>query len=68
MACGLRRPTGAGVVARRVPAAALLLAAAAAAGLALALPLLAAFQSLLGLAAQHAPTPYKMLYAAEPTG
>ena len=29
---------------------------------------MAAFQSLLGLAAQHAPTPYKMLYAAEPTG
>ena len=30
--------------------------------------MLAAFQSLLGLTAQHAPTTYKMLYAAEPTG
>jgi hypothetical protein len=29
---------------------------------------MAAFQSLLGLAAQHAPTSYKMLYAAESTG
>lgn len=29
---------------------------------------MAAFQSLLGLTAQHAPTTYKMLYAAEPTG
>jgi hypothetical protein len=29
---------------------------------------MAAFQSLLGLATQHAPTSYKMLYAAEPTG
>ncbi len=29
---------------------------------------MAAFQSLLGLTAQHAPTPYKMLYAADPTG
>ena len=28
----------------------------------------AAFQSLLGLTAQHAPTTYQMLYAAEPTG
>lgn len=29
---------------------------------------MAAFQVLLGLATQHAPTSYKMLYAAEPTG
>ena len=29
---------------------------------------MAAFQSLLGLTAQYAPTTYKMLYAAEPTG
>jgi transposase-like protein len=29
---------------------------------------MAAFQSLLGLTTQHAPTTYKMLYAAEPTG
>ena len=29
---------------------------------------MAAFRSLLGLTAQHAPAPYKMLYAAEPTG
>ena len=29
---------------------------------------MAAFQTLLGLATQHAPTSYKMLYAAEPTG
>jgi len=29
---------------------------------------MAAFQSLLGLAAQHPPTAYHMLYAAEPTG
>lgn len=29
---------------------------------------MAAFQSLLGLTAQHAPTTYKVLYAAEPTG
>ena len=29
---------------------------------------MAAFQSLLGLTAQHAPTTYQMLYAAEPTG
>ena len=29
---------------------------------------MAVFQSLLGLAAQHAPTTYQMLYAAEPTG
>ena len=28
----------------------------------------AAFQSLLDLAAQHTPTPYKILYVAEPTG
>ena len=29
---------------------------------------MAAFQSLLGLTTQHAPTTHKMLYAAEPTG
>jgi transposase-like protein len=29
---------------------------------------MAAFQSLLGLSTQHAPTTYQMLYAAEPTG
>jgi transposase-like protein len=29
---------------------------------------MAAFQSLLGLTTQHAPTTYQMLYAAEPTG
>jgi hypothetical protein len=29
---------------------------------------MAAFQSLLGLTAQHAPTTYQMLCAAEPTG
>ena len=29
---------------------------------------MAAFQTLLGLATQHAPTSYKMLYAAEATG
>jgi ISXO2-like transposase domain len=29
---------------------------------------MAAFQSLLGLTAQHAPTTYKMLYTAESTG
>jgi hypothetical protein len=29
---------------------------------------MAAFQSLLGLTAQHAPTTYQMRYAAEPTG
>ena len=29
---------------------------------------MAAFQSLLGLSTQHAPTTHKMLYAAEPTG
>jgi hypothetical protein len=29
---------------------------------------MAAFQSLLGLTAQHPPTTYQMLYAAEPTG
>ena len=29
---------------------------------------MAAFQSLLGLTAQHAPTTYQMLYAAEPSG
>ena len=29
---------------------------------------MAAFQSLLGLTAQHAPTTYKMLCTAEPTG
>jgi transposase-like protein len=29
---------------------------------------MAAFQSLLGLTSQHAPTTYQMLYAAEPTG
>jgi len=29
---------------------------------------MAAFQTLLGLASQHAPTTYKMLYAGEPTG
>ena len=29
---------------------------------------MAAFQPLLGLTAQHAPTTYQMLYAAEPTG
>jgi len=29
---------------------------------------MAAFQSLLGLSTRHAPTTYKMLCAAEPTG
>jgi transposase-like protein len=29
---------------------------------------MAAFQTLLGLAGQHTPTTYKMLYRAEPTG
>jgi hypothetical protein len=29
---------------------------------------MAAFQSLLGLTAQHPPATYQMLYAAEPTG
>jgi len=29
---------------------------------------MAAFQTLLGLAGQHTPTTYKMLYAGEPTG
>jgi hypothetical protein len=29
---------------------------------------MAAFQSLLGLSTQHAPTTYQMLHAAEPTG